>query len=67
MDLLDSAEDCKRKCLRPRLQLYKYFLKSGRTPEEDAIRRFLVPPLNMALTSSQAWIISSGGVPLSFI
>lgn len=28
---------------------------------------FLVPPLNMAFTSSQAWTTSSGGVPLSFI
>lgn len=28
---------------------------------------FLVPPLNIALTSSQAWVISSGGLPLSFM
>lgn len=28
---------------------------------------FLVPPLNIAFTSSQAWTTSSGGVPLNFI
>lgn len=28
---------------------------------------FLVPPLNIALTSSQAWTTSTGGLPLSFM
>lgn len=36
------------------------------TTDEDN-NLFLVPPLNIALTSSQACTISSGGLPLSFI
>lgn len=34
---------------------------------EFASNLFLVPPLNIALTSSQAWVISSGGPPLNFM
>lgn len=43
------------------------FVADADDDEDDDIKRFRVPPLNMALTSSQACVISSGGPPLSFI
>lgn len=39
----------------------------GLSEREFASSLFLVPPLNMALTSSHAWTISSGGLPVSFM
>lgn len=43
------------------------FCLGARDTIELARRRFLVPPLNIAFTSSQACTISSGGDPLSFM
>lgn len=42
-------------------------LGDSREPFELPNRRFLVPPLNIALTSSQACTTSSGGLPDSFM
>lgn len=40
----------------------------GESPDAGLLsKRFLVPPLNIALTSSQAWTTSSGGFPDSFM